>query len=319
MSLQRPECAPLRSARFCTLASVRWVLRHRAYTPWYLVRYLRFLRFKLRNPHVITRGFVFMDRGVELYARRGHGRLILGRWLHLGAHTALRCHEGTLSLGDKGVLARDVSVNCYLDVEIGDSALIADNVYISDFDHKFADLEMPIKDQGIAKARVRIERNVWLGTKVTIARGVTIGEGAVVGANAVVTRDLPAFCVAVGMPARVIRTVAPGPSTPTASSVLRLPPRDRRPAPRDRRAGTGSVVVDVGTFAPTLSRAGRGHRTGHRGLLLGALSRILSGTEHHASAKGAVPPNSAHVTIGQTTPFVGTRRGQRLDARGEST
>jgi acetyltransferase-like isoleucine patch superfamily enzyme len=203
--LKRPDPEPLRSVRFCTLASVRWVLRNHAYTPWYLIRYWRFFRFKLRNPHVITRGFVFMDRGAELYARPGYGRLILGRWIHLGVRTALRCHEGTLSLGDKGVLARDVSINCYLDVEIGDSALIADNVYVSDFDHKFVDLEMPIKDQGIAKSRVRIGRNVWLGTKVTVCRGVTIGEGAVVGANAVVTRDLPAYSVSVGVPARVIR------------------------------------------------------------------------------------------------------------------
>jgi acetyltransferase-like isoleucine patch superfamily enzyme len=203
--LQRRESPPLRSARFCTLSSLRWVLRNRAYTPWYLVRYWRFLRFKLRSPHVITRGFVFMDRGVEIYARRGYSRLILGRWLHLGVNTALRCHEGTLSLGDKGVLARDVSINCYLDVEIGDSALIADNVYISDFDHKFGDLDLPIKDQGIEKSRVRIERNVWLGTKVTVSRGVRIGEGVVVGANAVVTHDIPAYSVAVGLPARVIK------------------------------------------------------------------------------------------------------------------
>lgn len=191
--------------RFCTLASLRWVVRHRAYTPWYLVRYWRFLRLRLRHRHVIVRGFVFMDRGVELYARKGYGRLVLGRWIHLGVHTALRCHEGTLSLGDKSVLARDVSINCYLDVEIGDSALIADGVYISDFDHKFDDLRIPIKEQGIAKARVRIGRDVWLGTKATVSRGVVIGEGAVVGANAVVTKDLPPYSVAVGVPARVIK------------------------------------------------------------------------------------------------------------------
>lgn len=195
----------MRSARFLTLASVRWMARNRAYTPWYLVRYWRFARFRLRNRHVILRGFVFLDRGAELYARRGYGRLIVGRWVHLGVNTALRCHEGTLSIGDKGVLGRDISINCYLDVEIGDSALFADNVYISDFDHKFDDLKIPIKDQGITKSRVRIGRNVWLGTKVTVARGVTIGEGAVVGANAVVTKDLPAYSVAVGLPARVIK------------------------------------------------------------------------------------------------------------------
>jgi acetyltransferase-like isoleucine patch superfamily enzyme len=203
--LKRPEAEPLRSARFLTFKSVRWLVRNRAYTPWYLVRYWRFFRFKLINRHIITRGFIFMDRGVELYARKGYGRLILGRWIHLGVDTALRCHEGTLSLGDKSVLARDVSINCYLDVEIGDSALIADTVYISDFDHNFTNLTIPIKDQGISKSRVRIERDVWLGTKVTVCSGVLIGEGAVVGANAVVTGDLPAYAVAVGAPARMIK------------------------------------------------------------------------------------------------------------------
>ena len=161
--------------------------------------------FRLRNPHVVVRGFVFLDRGVELYAGRGYGRLVLGRWLHLGVDTALRCHEGTLSVGDKSVLGRDVSINCYLDVEIGAAALFADDIYVSDFDHKFADLDVPIKDQGIAKSRVRIEPDVWIGTKVTVARGVVIGEGAVVGANAVVTHDLPPYSVSVGVPARVIK------------------------------------------------------------------------------------------------------------------
>jgi acetyltransferase-like isoleucine patch superfamily enzyme len=199
---QRPE---LRSARFVTLASLRWVLRHRAWTPWYLVRYWRFLTFKLRNRHIITRGFVFLDRGAEIVCRRGYGRLILGRWVHLGVNTALRCHEGTLSVGDKVVLGRGVSVNCYLDVEIGAACLFADDIYVSDFDHKFADLTIPIKDQGIVKSRVRIEPDVWLGTKVTVARGVVIGQGAVVGANAVVTHDLPPYSVSVGVPARVIK------------------------------------------------------------------------------------------------------------------
>jgi acetyltransferase-like isoleucine patch superfamily enzyme len=195
----------VRSARLFTWRSVRWVLRNRAYTPWYLVRYWRFALLRLRNPHVTLRGFVFLDRRATVYARRGYGRLVLGRWVHLGVDTALRCHEGTLTLGDKSNLARQVTVNCYLDVEIGDSALIADNVYISDFDHRFDDLTVPITQQGVAKSRVRIERDVWLGTKVTVCRGVVIGEGTVVGANAVVTKDLPAFSVAVGVPARVIK------------------------------------------------------------------------------------------------------------------
>jgi acetyltransferase-like isoleucine patch superfamily enzyme len=191
--------------RLFSLSSLRWVLRHRAWTPWYLARYWRFAMLRVRHPEVVTRGLVFLDRRVTITARRGAGRIVLGRWVHIGARTALRCHEGTLTVGDKSVVGRHVSVNCYLDVEIGDSVLVADDVYISDFDHRFDDLTIPIKDQGIVKSRVRIGRDVWLGTKVTVARGVTIGEGTVVGANAVVARDLPARVVAVGVPARVVK------------------------------------------------------------------------------------------------------------------
>jgi acetyltransferase-like isoleucine patch superfamily enzyme len=202
--LQRSDLR-LRSTRMLTPASLRWVVRQRAYTPWYLVRYWRFLRMRLANPSVVTRGMVFLDRGARVEARAGHGRIILGRWVHIGARTAVRCHEGTLSVGDKTVLGRDVSINCYLDVEIGASVLCADYVYVSDFDHKYADPDLPIKDQGIVKSRVRIEPDVWIGIRVAVRRGVVIGTGSVVGANAVVTRDVPPYSVAVGVPARVIK------------------------------------------------------------------------------------------------------------------
>lgn len=195
----------LRSVPVLTPTSLAWVIRHRAWTPWYLVRYARFLRFKMANPHIVLLGFVFLDRGAELYARRGYGRLIVGAWVHLGAGTALRCHEGTLRVGSRTTFGRDSSVNTYLDIEIGESVLVSDSVYVSDFDHHFADLSRPIREQGIAKSRVRIGDDVWLGTKVTVARGVVIGSGAVIGANAVVTRDVPAYTIAVGIPAHVIR------------------------------------------------------------------------------------------------------------------
>jgi acetyltransferase-like isoleucine patch superfamily enzyme len=194
-----------RQARFLTLASLRWVVRHRAWTPWYLVRYWRFLVFRLRNPHIVTEGFVFLGKRVELYARKGYGRLVVGRWVHIGNGNAIRAHEGTLRIGDKCVFGKDNTVNCYLDIEFGATTIVADWVYICDFDHLFADIHTPIKDQGIVKTPVRIGPDVWIGTKVTVLRGVHIGRGCVVAANAVVNRDLPAHSVAVGVPARVIR------------------------------------------------------------------------------------------------------------------
>src|SRR5659263_367173 len=57
-----------RQAKFLTKASLRWVLANRAYTPWYLVRYWRLLKFKLANPHIITRGMVFLGKRVEIHS-----------------------------------------------------------------------------------------------------------------------------------------------------------------------------------------------------------------------------------------------------------
>lgn len=109
-------------------------------------------------------------------------------------------------IGRRCVLGARVTVNAYLDVHIGDETLIADDVYIIDFDHRIDDPATTIMDQGIVKAPIRIGRDCWLGTKAVITRGVTIGDGAVVGAGAVVTRDVPARCVVAGVPARIIGT-----------------------------------------------------------------------------------------------------------------
>jgi acetyltransferase-like isoleucine patch superfamily enzyme len=208
-----------RQARFLTFASLRWVVRHRAWTPWYLVRYWRLLRLRVTHRDVVTEGMVFLGRRVEVAARPGYGRVVLGRWVHVGNGTSLRAHEGTLRVGDKVVFGRGDTVTCYLDVEIGARTLVADWVYITDFDHRFDHPDLPIKDQGIVKSPVRIGPDCWLGVKVSVLRGSVIGRGCVVAAHAVVRGDIPDQSVAAGAPARVLksrgRTVvaAPGEST----------------------------------------------------------------------------------------------------------
>ena len=86
---------------------------------------------------------------------------------------------------------------------------IARGVYISDHSHGFKDPTRFIRDQGVDRiAPVRIGRGAWLGENAVIMPGVTVGRGAVIGANAVVREDVPDYSVAVGVPARVIRTFA---------------------------------------------------------------------------------------------------------------
>jgi acetyltransferase-like isoleucine patch superfamily enzyme len=194
-----------RQARYLTWRSLKWVWRNRAYTPWYLIRYWRFFVFRLRNRHIVTEGFIFLGKNVELFCRKGFGRMVIGKWVHIGSGNKIRCHEGNLRLGDKCVFGKDNTVNCYLDIEFGEAALAADWVYICDFDHLFADITVPIKDQGIVKSPVRIGRDVWIGEKASILRGVTIGDGCVIAAHALVKDDIPPYSVAVGTPARVVR------------------------------------------------------------------------------------------------------------------
>ncbi|GAA4816814.1 acyltransferase [Tomitella cavernea] len=192
-------------ARFLSPASLRWVLRNKAYTPWYLVRYYRLLRFRLANPHVVLRGMVFLGKNVEMHSMPGLSRLEIGRWVHIGDGNAIRCHEGSLRIGDKVVFGKDNVVNCYLDIEIGASTLVADWCYITDFDHVTENIHLPIKDQGIVKSPVRIGPDNWLAAKVSVLRGTIVGRGCVLGAHAVVKGEIPDFSIAVGAPARVVR------------------------------------------------------------------------------------------------------------------
>ena len=88
-------------------------------------------------------------------------------------------------------------------VTIGDDSLIGHNVVIATLNHDLA----PSRRADMHPASVTIGRNVWIGSNVTILPGVTIGDDAVVAAASVVTRDVPAKSVAVGSPARVVRSV----------------------------------------------------------------------------------------------------------------
>ena len=134
------------------------------------------------------------------------GRLRLGRGVLLSEHVQLLGHPGaTISIGEKTFLNRSVTLVAENRVEIGDHCLFAPGCFIADNDHRFDDHTRPIADQGFtSRGPVKIGDHVWCGANVVITSGVTIGERCVIGANAVVTRDIPAYSVAAGVPARVV-------------------------------------------------------------------------------------------------------------------
>jgi acetyltransferase-like isoleucine patch superfamily enzyme len=132
-----------------------------------------------------------------------------GRGCVLDHGLTVECRGG-LEVGEGTVFGHHCTIASDEGIAIGRDCLIAEMVSIRDHDHAFSSSEVSIIDQGRATAPIRIGDNVWIGGKATITKGVTIGSNTVVGAHAVVTTDLPADCVAVGIPARVLRYRADG-------------------------------------------------------------------------------------------------------------
>jgi acetyltransferase-like isoleucine patch superfamily enzyme len=112
----------------------------------------------------------------------------------------------TLSIGDGTYIGRLVQINAWQSVTIGCNVLIADRVFISDVDHKFADTLIPIRMQGVSfRGAVFLQDGCWIGIGAVILPGVTIGRNAIVAANSVVTKDVPACAVVGGVPAKIIK------------------------------------------------------------------------------------------------------------------
>jgi acetyltransferase-like isoleucine patch superfamily enzyme len=90
-------------------------------------------------------------------------------------------------------------------LSIGRDTMIGAHTAIIPFDHGFERTEVPMRLQPLTRKGVTIGVDVWIGARCAILDGVSIERGAVVGAGSVVTRDIGAYCVAVGVPARVVR------------------------------------------------------------------------------------------------------------------
>ena len=92
-------------------------------------------------------------------------------------------------------------------MQIGKKVLLSPNVYVTDCDHEYRNIDVPVIDQGIVpKAnRVIIDEGAYIGINSVVIGNVHIGKHSVIGANSVVTGDVPDYCVAVGSPARIVK------------------------------------------------------------------------------------------------------------------
>jgi acetyltransferase-like isoleucine patch superfamily enzyme len=124
---------------------------------------------------------VSLDRGVELKSFGG-GAITIGEGTYLGQYSILS--------GSK--------------LTIGKYCLVASHVGIYSNNHNFRDAKTMIKKQSSVCRGITVGDDCWLGTGVKVVDGVTIDSGAVIGAGAVVTKDIPGYAIAAGVPAKVI-------------------------------------------------------------------------------------------------------------------
>jgi acetyltransferase-like isoleucine patch superfamily enzyme len=116
------------------------------------------------------------------------------------------CEGASFIIDDNVKLGNYNHITCTNSMHIENNVLTADRVYISDNYHCFDDPAIPIKEQGVAsKGNVSIGEGSWIGDNVSII-SCRIGKHCVIGANSVVTHDVPDYSVAVGCPAKVIKT-----------------------------------------------------------------------------------------------------------------
>lgn len=108
-----------------------------------------------------------------------------------------------LHIGDRCQINQNTSIKS---ARIGNDVMIAPGVVLLDRQHIFTSTDIPMTQQGASPRQLTIiGDDVWLGQNVIVMPGVTIGCGVIVGAGSVVTKDLPDWSIAVGVPARVIR------------------------------------------------------------------------------------------------------------------
>lgn len=125
---------------------------------------------------------VRIDRGVDIRSHDGGGDIEIGDRTRIGPYTCLSGRH----------------------IKIGKDCLIASHCGIYANNHIYSDPKRTINQQERSYKGITIEDDCWLGTGVRVVDGITIGRGSVIGAGAVVTKDLPPYSIAVGVPAKVI-------------------------------------------------------------------------------------------------------------------
>ncbi|MBE7382865.1 MAG: acyltransferase [Leptolyngbya sp. SIO1E4] len=161
-------------------------------------------RVQFFGTHRIEMGdFVSLHPGVRIRSLNHKSSISLANKVSLDIGVDIKSNCGRIKIGNRAYIGPYTCLSGG-DISIGDNCLIASHSGIYANNHEFYDADRKIIDQGSSFKGIIIEEDCWLGSGVRVLDGVTISKGSVIGAGAVVTKDIPPYSVAVGVPAKVI-------------------------------------------------------------------------------------------------------------------
>ncbi len=160
-------------------------------------------------PSFITNIYYMLKYGCFISLRseiQPSKRIIIGKKTRISSYVVLKVNEGILKIGSNCT----INSFCFMlagkkGIDIGNDVLIGSNVSINSLNYDYNNKTKHIVEMGMVSKGITIEDDVWIGANTSIVDGVTISKGAVIGSGAVVTKDIPPYSVAVGVPAKVIK------------------------------------------------------------------------------------------------------------------
>ena len=158
----------------------------------------------LGNPSLVIAKQCHFGKSVKLLATDG-GSISIGSRCSLSEGVTIVAQGGEVTIADDVFIGVGCMIVCKEHIEIGKDTQIAEYVVIRDQDHRTD--SRPIRMSGFHTSPIHIGDDVWIGCKASVLRGASIGDRCVIGAHALVRSHIDKDMLAVGVPARAIKSM----------------------------------------------------------------------------------------------------------------